>query len=200
MDRWEAENRASIAAYDAATFQRRPTVVPLRGLCLVAYRTLMRPGNNFGLEWGQITLSEATMVGRFYLASHKNVSRGVEVEGAVHRELAEYLLARRRVAQGSRYVHPNELTGEPYRNIRAHWLRLCEIANEILHAEGTEDLRDERLHFYTWRHTGATRLAQSGGDPVAIVRMMGDVDLETVMAHYFGSSLEHMQRMMDRWE
>lgn len=33
-----------------------------------------------------------------------------------------------------------------------------------------------------------------------IARMMGDVSLTTVMAHYFDSSLEHMQQIVDRWD
>jgi integrase len=200
MDRWEAAHAAEVAAYDPETNQRQPTVVPLRGFCMVAYRTLMRPGNNFGLEWPQLILDEVSHTGRFRLDQHKNVSRGVEVEGALHRELVDYLIARQHAAHSSRFVHPNPVTGLPYVNIRWHWLRLCEIANDILHAEGSEDMRDERLHFYTWRHTGASRLAESGADPVMIVRMMGDVDLETVRQHYFDSSIDHMQRMIARWD
>lgn len=33
-----------------------------------------------------------------------------------------------------------------------------------------------------------------------ITRMMGDVSLTTVMEHYFDSSLEHMQGIVERWD
>lgn len=202
MDRYEAELRRKIDAYDSATRRRPPTEVPLRWFCLVAYRTLMRPGNNFGLEWSQLAIDEETRTGRFKLDDHKNVTRGVEVEAPLHRELVDYLLALRRSGRKlhHRYVHPNPLTGKPYRNIDDnHWKRLVEIANEILAEENAVLLTGVRTHFYTWRHTGASRLAESGADPVLIVRMMGDTDLETVRAHYFDSSLDHMQRIMEEW-
>ena len=54
--------------------------------------------------------------------------------------------------------------------------------------------------FYNWRHTGASSLAASGADPVLIVRMMGDVALQTVMNHYFDSSPERMQDIVGGWD
>lgn len=48
-----------------------------------------------------------------------------------------------------------------------------------------EQLSGVRMHFYTWRHTGASHLAASSKDPVLVTRLMGDTQLQTVMKHYF---------------
>lgn len=50
-------------------------LVPLRGLFLVGYYTLMRPDNNRSLDWKEITLDAATMRGTFKLHQHKNVNK-----------------------------------------------------------------------------------------------------------------------------
>jgi integrase len=83
-------------------------------------------------------------------------------------------------------------------NIRVQWKRLVEIANAMLPAD--EQLTGKGAEFYTWRHTGASELAANGADPVMIVRMMGDTSLQTVMNHYFDSSVEHMQEVLMKWE
>jgi integrase len=177
--------------------KKRPSVVPLRGFCFIAYLTLMRPENNFALKWSQIRLDVKDDAGRFRLDEHKNSSKGIEVEAALHPVLVRYL---RQIAPGrggSEYVHANVATGEPYRNIRQQWERLITIANTMLRPD--EQMTGARAHFYTWRHTGASELAARGADPVMIVRMMGDSSLRTVMDHYFDSSVEHIQEVLSKW-
>jgi hypothetical protein len=45
-----------------------------------------------------------------------------------------------------------------------------------------------------------SQLVASGADPVAVVRLMGDTSLTTVLRHYFDSELRHMQKLVRRWE
>lgn len=66
-------------------------LVPLRGLFLVGYYTLMRPDNNRSLDWKEITLDAATMRGTFKLDQHKNVNKASRRRGPIARELVEYL-------------------------------------------------------------------------------------------------------------
>jgi integrase len=209
MREYEREQADALIAYrrdlherafsgKAQKMTKPPSVAPLRGFCLIAYLSLMRPSNNFHLRWSQLFLSRDEDTGIFSLKEHKNASKGVEVEAALHPVLVRYL---RPLAPGmatEAHVHANPATGLPYRNIGQQWRRLCAIANSMLPAD--EQLTGNRLHFYTWRHTGASALAEAGADPVMIVRMMGDTSLKTVMDHYFDSSVEHMAGVMKRWE
>jgi len=199
MDRYEAEQRQAIAGYDPETHRKPPSEVPMRGLCLVAYRTLMRPQNNYTLRRGQLFIHPTKDVGTFILDEHKNAAKGIEVQGALHPQLVRYLRARLATST-SEFVHPNLATGEPYRNIRKQWARLVAIANEILAEKFPDEppLEGKRAQFYTWRHTGASRLAEIS-NPVMIGRMMGDTSLKTIMDHYFDASLETMAKAMERW-
>jgi integrase len=196
MDRYEAEQVAAVAGHDPETHRIAPSVLPLRGFCLIAYLTLMRPANNFGLRWEDVTLDPKRDTGSFRLPEHKNVTRGVDVEGPLHPVLVRYLRPRQ---QPRGFVHPNPATGRPYFRTGRPWARLVAIANDLLRQEGSEPLRGAQEHFYTWRHTGASQLAATGADPVMIVRLMGDTSLKTVMEHYFDSSLEHMSRIVAAW-
>jgi integrase len=192
----EQETRA--AARRPPLTRRPPSVVPLRGLCLIAYLTLMRPECNFNLRWEHLVLNSANDRGRFCLDEHKNKDKGVEVDAPLKPELVRYLTAIMPSDDPEGLVHPNPETGEAYANIRKQWFRLVEIANEILGAD--EQLTGVRTHFYTWRHTGASHLAASSKDPILVTRMMGDTQLQTVMRHYFDSDLEHMQAEVERWQ
>jgi integrase len=198
LQAWQRLLHERAEAGHRPTVTKGPSVVPLRGFCLIAYLSLMRPSNNFHLRWSQIKLERDEDTGRFRLDEHKNASKGVEVEAALHPILCRYL---RQIAPGAgsaAYVHANPATGKPYLNIRKQWARLCTIANGMLPVD--EQLTGARLHFYAWRHTGASALAEAGADPVMIVRMMGDTSLKTVMDHYFDSSVEHMAGVMKKWE
>ena len=198
MLRYEHEQNAAHRSYNPDTKQKGPSVVPLRGFCLIAYTTLMRPETNFTLTWEQLTIDPVHDRGRFRLDAHKNASKGVNVDAPLKPELVRYLKTIMPEGNPFGLVHANPDTGEAYVNIRKQWLRLVEIANEIL--EPDEQLKDEREHFYTWRHTGASHLAASSKDPVLVMRLMGDTQLATVMKHYFDSDFEHMQAEVEKWQ
>jgi hypothetical protein len=195
---FEREQEERAAARRAPLTRRPPSVVPLRGFCLIAYMTLMRPETNFELRWEQLAIDPVKLKGRFALGAHKNADKGVEVDAPLKPELVGYLKAVMPSAKPKGLVHPNPETGAAYENIRKQWLRLVEIANEILGPD--EQLTGARTHFYTWRHTGASNLAASSKDPVLVTRLMGDTQLQTVMNHYFDSDFEHMQAEVARWE
>jgi integrase len=190
MDRFEREQNERRARGLLASS------VPLRGLCLVAYRTLLRPENNFWLRWDEINFAGDGGAGSIRIGRHKNAGRGVRLEFPLAQGLAEYLARLRADARGP-YVHPNPGTGRPFTNIRRAWGQLLEIANQIL---PPEEQTGERARFYSWRATGASELAAAGADPVLIARMMGDTSLRTVLDHYFDSSQAHMSQALARWE
>jgi hypothetical protein len=209
MRRYECEQVAAFQAYEreqeerartrrARLTRKPPSAVPLRGLCLIGYMTLMRPETNFALRWEQLSIDPDKHQGRFRLGEHKNAEKGVEVDAPLKPELVEYLKTIMPSTDALGLVHPNPETGAAYENIRKQWLRLVEIANQILGPD--EQLTGARTHFYTWRHTGASQLAASSHDPVLVTRMMGDTQLQTVMNHYFDSDFEHMQTALARWE
>jgi integrase len=198
MVRYERKQVATWREFDANSGRRPPSVAPLRGFCLIAYLTLMRPETNFNLTWEQIMIAPAADRGRFSLDHHKNAGKGVEVDAPLNPVLVRYL---RNIMPSKRpegLVHPNPATGAAYGNIRKQWFELVQIANEILAPD--EQLTGARTHFYTWRHTGASHLAASSKDPVLVTRMMGDTQLQTVMDHYFDSDYEHMQTEVERWQ
>jgi integrase len=198
MERYEHEQAAAFRRFDTDSGRRPPSVVPLRGFCLIAYLTLMRPENNFELRWEQLVFAKGLNRGSFTLSKHKNASKGVLVRGSLNPALVRYLRSIMPSDRPRGLVHPNPETGEAYENIRKQWFRLIEIANEML---GPDDQLDGvRMHFYTWRHTGASHLAASSKDPVLVTRLMGDTQLQTVMDHYFDTDYEYMQTEIERME
>jgi integrase len=198
MVRYERAQAAASQAFDADSGRRPPSVVPLRGFCLIAYLTLMRPETNFNLGWEQLVIKPGADRGRFSLDHHKNAEKGVEVDAPLKPELVRYLKSIMPSERPEGLVHPNPATGLAYENIRKQWFELVKIANAILGPD--EQLTGVRTHFYTWRHTGASHLAASSKDPVLVTRMMGDTQLQTVMKHYFDSDYEHMETEVERWE
>ncbi|MEO8382204.1 MAG: hypothetical protein ABI779_21260 [Acidobacteriota bacterium] len=144
---YEREQAAAHRGFDPETKQKGPGVVPLRGFCLIAYTTLMRPETNFSLLWEQLTIDPVRDRGRFRLDAHKNAAKGVNVDAPLKPELVRYLKNIMPENDPAGLVHPNPDMRGAYVNIRKQWLRLVEITNEILGPD--EQLADEREHFYT---------------------------------------------------
>lgn len=201
LDQWEREQAAwneRVGKVEGTGSLRAPSLMPLRGLILVAYHTLMRPNNNFALTWDEITLDPVKRTGRFHLKRHKNARKGATAYGRLARKLVDHLLTiRPRVARG--YVHPNPATGKPYVNIRKQWDRLITIASGILGYQ----LVDQKADFFTFRHTGATHIAERAAtrsELMRVVNMMGDTNVETVRRHYFNFEYDEDEQMIDGWE
>lgn len=201
LDQWEREQGAwnqRVGKVEGTGSLRAPSHVPLRGMMLIAYFTLMRPKNNRALTWEEVTLDPVRRTGRFRLKQHKNVNKGVSAHGRLARRLVDYLLAiRPRNARG--LIHPNPATGKPYVNIRKQWDRLIAIASGILGYA----LVDQKGDFFTFRHTGATHCAERATDRqelMRVVNMMGDTNVETVRRHYFNFQDEEDEQLIDGWE
>ncbi len=166
-------------------------------MMLIAYYTLMRPKNNGALTWEEITLDEEKGGGRFQLDQHKNVNKGIRAWGPLARPLVDYLVSIR-PAYASGVIHSNPATGQPYVDIRKQWNRLVAIANRMLGYE----LKDEKADFFTFRHTGASHIAERARDARAlmlVMNMMGDTNVETVRRHYFNFDHEVMAGMIEGW-
>lgn len=177
---------------------RTASKLPLRGMILIAYFTLMRPINNWALTWEEVTLDPVKGTGNFELDQHKNVNKGIRAYGRLARPLVDYLLTiRPRNARG--YIHPNPETGKPYTDIRKQWDRLIAIASDML----GYPLVNEKADFFTFRHTGATNIAQMASNReelMRVVNMMGDTNVETVRRHYFNFTYDEDDQIIDRWE
>jgi integrase len=193
MDQYEREQaawNAKVAAEKRTRSLRSPSLVPLRGYCYVAYFTLMRPKNNFALMWQEIDEERNT----FKLDQHKNVNRGIKAEGPIAEILQRYLRSIRPAnARGA--VHTNPATGEAYVDIRKQWNRLVAIASWMLGYE----LEGRKADFFTFRHTGASHLAEKTKNPILVAKMMGDTNVQTVMRHYFNLDIEFMTEMIAGW-
>lgn len=201
LSRYEKEQRAwneKVAQEKKNRGLRSPSFVPLRGLCLIAYYTMMRPTNNRHLDWEEITLDASTVRGTFKLNRHKNVNKGIKARGCLARELVLYLLSIR-PANPSGPIHVNPETGKPYVDLRKQWKRLLDIAGQILGYK----LKGKKAKFLNFRHTGASDVAKLGRDGhhlLRVVRMMGDTSLATVNRHYFNLDDEAMQEIIDGWQ
>jgi integrase len=177
---------------------RSPSYIPLRGLCLLGYYTMMRPKCNRFLTWEELTLDAANRSGWYQLDKHKNVNKGIKARGPLAAELVDYL-ATIRPPNGCGPVHLNPSTGEPYVDIRKQWYRLLEITSRML----GYDLEGKKGEFFNLRHTGASDIARRGKTPahlLAVVKMMGDTSVATVNKHYFNIELDLMQEMVLGWE
>jgi len=201
LDEYEREQarwNANVGNVEGTGSLRAPSHVPLRGMMLIAYYTLMRPKNNRALTWEEITLDPEKGSGRFQLDQHKNVNKGIRAWGPLARPLVDYLWSIR-PTNASGVVHRNPATGGPYVDIRKQWSRLVAIASRMLGYE----LQDEKADFFTFRHTGASHIAERARDARAlmlVVNMMGDTNVETVRRHYFNFDHEVMAGMIEGWE
>lgn len=134
LDQYEAEQAAwnrKVGNVAGTRSKRAPSFLPLRGLVLVAYFTLMRPKNNRALTWQEVALDPVKMTGSFELDQHKNVNKGIRAYGVLAPRLVKYLLSIRPPnARG--YIHANPATGKPYVDIRKQWDRLIAIASDML--------------------------------------------------------------------
>jgi integrase len=92
-------------------------------------------------------------------------------------------------------VHANPATGAPYVDIRKQWSRLVAIASDMLGYA----LSGRKADFFTFRHTGASHLAEKTKNPILIAKMMGDTNVQTVMRHYFNLDIEFMAEMVEGW-
>lgn len=59
------------------------------------------------------------------------------------------------------------------------------------------ELNDEKADFFTFRHTGASHIAERA--LMLVVNMMGDTNVETVRRHYFNFDHEVMAGMIEGW-
>jgi integrase len=196
MNEYEKEQaswNAKVAVEKSNRGLRSPSLVPLRGFCYVAYFTLMRPKNNLALSWQELSIDEDR--GTFRLDQHKNVNKGVKAEGPLAEQLFRYLQSIQAGALITGPVHANPATGEPYVDIRKQWNRLMAIASRHL----GYPLEGRKADFFTFRHTGASHLAEKTKNPILIVKMMGDTNVETVMRHYFNLDVEFMAEMVSGW-
>jgi integrase len=178
---------------------RSPSVVPLRGYCLIGYYTMMRPDCNLHLRWDEVTLDASTLTGWYKLDQHKNVNKGIKAEGPLAEELVDYLLRIRPTNPGNTPIHFNPETGKPYVDIRKQWERLMTIAGRML----GYDLEEKKRTFFNFRHTGASHIAQRGKTPahlLAVVQMMGDTSVATVNRHYFKMEPELMRELVLGWK
>lgn len=200
MDEFECEQAAwneKVAQDKANRGFRCPSAVPLRGLCLVAYLTLMRPKNNKALTWEEVRIDPHTRTGWFKLDQHKNVNKGIKARGKLADKLVDYLLSIR-PANARGLIHPNPATGKPYVDIRKQWNRLIKIASRILGYE----LTGKKADFFNFRHSGASHMAMKGNKPkdlMSVVRMMGDTSLTTVNRHYFNIDDEMLAEIVEGW-
>lgn len=195
IDELEARRREKMVS-GAGTTRLAVSDMPIRGFCLIAYRTLMRPNNNFGLRWEDLIIDVKSGTGYFRLSKHKNSAHGVELEGPLAPSLLTYLIGIMPSGRRLGLIHPNPQTGKAYTNIRDQWYELIDVANTIL--PDTEQI--QHRSFYQWRATGASELAAHGADPVMVAKFMGDTSLQTILRHYFDSSLAHMTRIVTGWD
>jgi integrase len=197
-EREQAAWNAKVANEKANRGLRSPSLLPLRGLCLVGYYTLMRPKNNRALSWDEIVLDPLTRRGWFKLDQHKNVNKGIKARGGLAAPLVDYLLSiRPKNARG--LIHPNPASGKAYVDIRKQWARLVEIASRMLGYE----LTGKKADFFNFRHTGASHIAtrsRDGAHLLGVVRMMGDTSLATVNRHYFNLDDETLQVIVEGWQ
>lgn len=176
---------------------RCPSAVPMRGLCLIAYLTLMRPKNNLALTWEELSFHAAGGKSWFNLDQHKNVNKGIKARGGLAADLVEYLLSIR-PANARGLIHPNPATGKAYTDIRKQWKRLLSIAERMLGYK----LTGKQSEFFNFRHSGASHIAARARDVkhlMGVVRMMGDTSLTTVNKHYFNIDDEILQEIIEGW-
>lgn len=144
----------------------------------------MRPKNNLALTWEEITFIDDKRA-VFRLDQHKNVKKGIRAEGPIPQQLLDYVLSIR-PTDAAGVIHANPATNAQYIDIRKQFKRLIKIASKFLGYK----LEGRKADFFTFRHTGASHLAEKTKNPILIVKMMGDTNVQTTRAgasHHFQS-------------
>ena len=88
LDEFEREQACWNDCVEGTGSLRAPSCLPLRGLILVAFYTLMRPKNNRALTWEEVPLDPVTRMGFFKFDQHKNVNKGIRAEAPFVQPLA----------------------------------------------------------------------------------------------------------------
>jgi integrase len=177
--------------------KRSPSFIPLCGLCLVGYYTLMRPDNNRSLDWEEITLDPATMRGTFKLDQHKSstkASRRTAHSGVSWWNICSRFARLTPPGRSTRTLRPAGPTWTSASSGNA----LLAVAAEMLGYE----LTGKKAKFLNFRHTGASHIAQRGraAPPPARGREDdGDTSVATVNRHYFNLEDDVMQEIIDGW-
>ncbi len=152
------------------------TVVPLRGIVLLAYYTAARPSNYLAMRWCDVRWPTREIV-----FEHTKNLRAVAIP--MEAPLLCYLKGIYTGQPATAQVHPgNRTTRGPWKGLYHQWRRLLDLANRRLPA-------DERIplgtRLYILRHTRATDWAEAGVAPKVVADLLGD-RLETVQRYYFG--------------
>lgn len=82
---------------------------------------------------------------------------------------------------------------------RSHDLRVGGSESSDSRCSGEQPAEGRKADFFTFRHTGASHLAEKTGNPIFIVKMMGDTNVQTVMRHYFNLDVDFMAEMVKGW-
>lgn len=145
----------------------------LAPIVTIALNSGMRRGEILSLRWDQVDFSR----GVIHLPDPKS---GRDESVVMNEKVMAELLRLHQSAGQSEYVFPNPKTGRPYGSIRKAWIGAC------------RDAGIENLNIHDLRHTAATRLADTGADPVTIAAILRHSDLR--MTARYTHALDHRNR------
>lgn len=168
---------------------------------LLALTTGLRIGEICGLAWKHISLEEGT------LTVQQTVQRIPNQDASMSSKTTLYLGTPKTVS--SRRTLPLtpgilKLLGQFYEDNTDIFLitgtsRCADprILQKKLH-QYTRELKLQKVHFHTLRHTFATRCVEIGCDIKTLSEMLGHSDISLTMNLYVHPSLEHKRKNMER--
>jgi integrase len=149
----------------------------LRPILIIALNTGMRWGEIVSLTWKNVDFQAGLI---HVVKSKSGKPRVVNINST----LLDMLTALRAQSNGSPYVLPSKVTGEPYASLYRCFIKACK-------AVGITGLR-----FHDLRHTFATRLIQGGADIETVRSLLGHHSI-VMTQRYTHSSHEMKQRAVE---
>jgi integrase len=164
---------------------------PIYDLVTVAYETAARTGNVLGLRWEDHVDWEAQAV----VWQPGEVKNRRRVVVPLTKRLKDVLLSRWPGPGASGWVFPSSEGLEQHisnQAFRIAWKDAIALANESL---GATERIPATFRVYNLRHTRATLLLKSTGDPVIVAELLGDT-VKMVLDRYAGRDATNLREAL----
>jgi integrase len=155
---------------------------------MLASDTGLRPNSEiFPLEWSNVQLETTQDAPQGFIHVLQGKSDAATRNLPLTPRTRQMLLARRQLANGSKYVFPG----------KGRSGHLTTIQHS--HEKAIRNASLEPFEFYCWRHTFGTRCAESGMDKFTLARLMGHSSPRVAERYYIHVTEPHVMTGFERF-
>lgn len=160
----------------------------VRDAAIIASDTGLRPNSElFPLEWSNVQLESTQEAPQGFIHITQGKTDAATRNLPLTPRVREILLARLRLANGSKYVFPG--LGKS-----GHLATIQHAHEKAIRKAGLQT-----FEFYCWRHTFGTRCAESGMDKFTLARLMGHSSPRVAERYYIHVTESHVMTGFERF-